>query len=296
MSTANVPLACDAGTAKPWFGAAAAALLKDRWAVLGLFALLLLALMALFAPGLFPGDPLSSVGPALLKPGANGQFPLGTDTLGRDVLAGVAHGARVSLSIGILATLFSVVLGVSVGVIAGYAGGVMDEVLSRITELFQTTPSFLLAIVIVSLAGPSVGMIVLAIGLGNFPTFARLARAEFRQLRHADFVVAAHSQGYGNARIVFQEILPNTLPPVIVTATVQTASAILTESGLSFLGLGDPNAVSWGSMIGNGREMLQSAWYLTAIPGGMIILAILAFNMLGDGLNEAFNPRLRKSP
>ncbi|MCC6982956.1 MAG: ABC transporter permease [Bauldia sp.] len=274
-------------------GSTWASFIRDPFVILGFAVVVPLIALAILAPVLFPGDPLSTVAPALIPPGGNAAFPLGTDTLGRNVAAGLAHGARISLSIGALAALFSVGLGLAVGATAGYFGGLADRILVRVTELFQTTPSFLLAVVIVTLGGPSVGVIVLAIGLGSFPIVARLVRAEFRSLKNADFVMAARSQGFGNWRIVREEILPNALPPVLTTASVLMASAILTESGLSFLGLGDPNLVSWGSMIGAGREMLQSAWYLTAIPGGMIALSILAVNLVGDGLNEALNPRLR---
>lgn len=280
-----------------WLSAPALAVfLHNPWAMAGLAILTALIALALAAPSLYPGDPLSTVGPALLPPGVDVAYPLGTDKLGRDIAACLVHGARISLAIGLLAAAISVTIGLLVGMAAGYFGGWIDDVLMRITELFQTTPSFLLAIVIVTLGGSSISMIVIAIGLGSFPATARLVRAEFRWLKSSDFVTAARSQGFSNLRIIWQEILPNTLPPVIVTASVLVASAILTESGLSFLGLGDPNVPSWGSMIGDGREMLQTAWYLTAIPGSMIILSILALNLVGDGLNEALNPRLRDRP
>ena len=270
-------------------------LLRYRLGVAGFVILATLVIAALLAPVLFPEDPLSTVASALLPPFQDPAFPLGTDPLGRDVLAQLVHGARMSLAIGFLSALVSLVIGLIVGMLAGYFGGFADDVLMRLTELVQTTPSFLLAVVIVSLGGPSLGMMTFAIGIGSFPTIARLVRAEFRWLRNSDFVLAARAQAYSPFRIVFQEILPNALPPVIVTASVLIASAILTEAGLSFLGLGDANIPTWGSMIGTGRTMLQDAWYLTAIPGLLIIITIVSVNLIGDALSEALNPKLRRA-
>jgi peptide/nickel transport system permease protein len=263
-------------------------------ALAGLVLLIGFILLALFANRLFPGDPLDMVAAPFEWPGADPQYWLGTDSLGRDVAAGISHGTRVSLLIGASSAAIGLVIGTLVGAIGGFFGGIVDDLLVRVTELFQTVPSFLLVIVLVAIGRPSVSMIALAIGVASWPTVARIVRAEFRTLRQADFVLAARSQGFSNARIIFGEILPNALPPVIVTASVMVASAILIESSLSFLGMGDPNAVSWGSMIGAGRDALRTAWYLTAIPGVAIVLAVLALNLLGDGLNDALNPRLRQ--
>jgi peptide/nickel transport system permease protein len=161
----------------------------------------------------------------------------------------------------------------------------------RVVELFQTTPTFLLVVVIVAIGEPTLQVIALAIGLASWPTVARLVRAQFRSLREADFVMAARSLGYSNGRIIVQEILPNALPPVVVAASVMIANAILTEAGLSFLNMRDPNIVSWGGMIGAGRDLLRTAWFLTALPGVAIALAVLSLNLVGDGLNEILNPR-----
>jgi len=256
--------------------------------------LLSMGLLAVLAPWLYPGDPLDMVASPLLWPGQDAAFPLGSDSLGRNVAAGLAHGAQVSLLVGGVAALVSLLIGSVIGAAAGYFGGWVDAALMRLTVLFQTVPSFLLVVVIVAIGQPTLPVIVLAIGLASWPVIARLVRAEFRSLREAEFVLAARSQGFGNLRIIVQEILPNALPPVIVTASVLVASAILIESALSFLGMGDPNVVSWGSMIGDGRELLRTAWYLTALPGSAIVLTVLALNLLGDGLNDALNPRLRK--
>ncbi|CAH2601943.1 Di/tripeptide transport system permease protein DppC [Rhodovastum atsumiense] len=264
-------------------------------ALTGLLILLLVTLAALTAPLTFPGDPLDMVARPLLWPGQDARFPLGTDALGRDVLAGLVHGARVSLLVGAAATLVSLLLGTTVGALAGYFGGRTDDVLVRLVEIFQTVPGFILLIVVVAIAGPSVPAITGAIGLVAWPAIARLVRGEFRSLREAEFVLAARALGFGHAHIILREILPNALPPVIVMASVGVATAILMESALSFMGLGDPNVISWGSMIGAGRELLRSAWYLSAVPGLAIVVTVLALNLIGDGLNEALNPRLAAS-
>ncbi len=268
------------------------AFLRNPSALAGLAILLVVAAMAVLAPWLFPGDPQDMMGPPLAWPGQDAEFPLGTDSLGRDVAAGVVHGARVSLLVGAVAASLSLTIGVLIGAVGGYYGGWLDDVLVRVTELVQTIPTFLFVIVIVTIGEPTVPLIVFAIGVACWPVTARLVRAEFRTLRESEFVLAARSQGFGNGWIIFREILPNALPPVIVTTSVLVATAILMESALSFLGLGDPNAVSWGSLIGEGREMLRTAWYLSAVPGVAIVVTVLALNLVGDAINDAFNPRL----
>jgi len=169
----------------------------------------------------------------------------------------------------------------------------MDDVLMRTTEAFQTIPPFVFVIVVVVIARPSIRSIILAIALVSWPAVARLVRAEFVALRHREFVQGCRAVGMGDLRIIFRQILPNALAPIIVTASIMVATAILTESALAFLGLGDANVMSWGSMIGAGREMLRTEWYLTAIPGLAILLTVLALNLIGEGLNDALNPRLR---
>jgi peptide/nickel transport system permease protein len=247
--------------------------------------------LALFASLLFPDDPQAMVSSPLVWPGEDWQFPLGTDSLGRDVLAQLAYGARASLLVGIASATIGLAIGMVVGATAGFFGGWVDTFLMRLVELFQTTPTFLLVIVLVSISDPSLGTIVVAIGLASWPTVARLVRAQFRSLRESDFVMAARSLGYSRLRIIVQEILPNALPPIIVAASVMIANAILTEAGLSFLNMRDPNVVSWGGMIGDGREQLRNAWFLTALPGAAIAMAVLSLNLVGDGLNEILNPR-----
>jgi peptide/nickel transport system permease protein len=260
-------------------------------AIAGLTILALVVIATLAAPLLFPTDPLAMIGKPLLWPGQDSAFPLGTDSMGRNIIAGIVHGARISLTVGLLATAIGLAFGILVGATAGYFGGWIDDVLVRFVELFQTLPSFVLLVVLVSIAGPSAVTITGAIAIISWPLVARLTRAEFRAIREKDFVMAARSLGYGHARIIFREILPNALPPLIVTSSVMVASAILMESALSFMGLGDPNVVSWGSMIGAGRELIRTAWYLTALPGFAIVLTVLSLNLIGDGLNDALNPR-----
>lgn len=222
------------------------------------------------------------------------MYPLGTDSLGRDVAAGLAWGARISLAVGFMAMICGVSAGLLVGSLAGYFGGKVDRFLVRLIEVFQVIPSFLLLVILVAIAQPSLLTVAAAIAFVTWPTIARLVRAEFRSLRERDFVIAARSLGVTDARIILREILPSALPPIIATSSVLVASAILMESALSFLGLSDPNVVSWGSMIGAGREFLRTAWYLTAVPGVAIIVTVLALNLVSDGLNDALNPQLAR--
>lgn len=292
--SASAPAPASAAAPPPPRRGALGQLLANPAAVAGALLLFLILLAALAAPWLFPHDPLDMVGPPILWPGQDPGFWLGTDTMGRDVAAGLAHGARVSLTVGVAAAMLSLLIGIAVGAAAGYFGGWVDVVLMRVTELLQTIPAFLLVAVIVAIARPSVTVIALSIGVASWPVVARLVRAEFRTLRESEFVQAARTLGYGHARIALLEILPNALPPVIVTTSVLVANAILMESALSFMNMGDPNAVSWGSMIGDAREMLRTAWYLAALPGVSIILTVLSLNLLGDALNDAFNPRLSR--
>ncbi|HYB44066.1 MAG TPA: ABC transporter permease [Candidatus Methylomirabilis sp.] len=265
-----------------------------RWtAPAGLAILLVVVAMAMSAPYVFPEDPFLMVTRPLQWPGENRAYLLGSDMLGRDVLAGIFHGARVSLAIGGAATAAALGVGVLIGALAGYYGGRMDDVLMRATEAFQTIPPFVFVMVVVVIARPSIASIILAIALVSWPAVARLVRAEFIALRHREFVQGCRAVGMGDSRIIVRQILPNALAPIIVTASVMVATAILTESALAFLGLGDANVMSWGSMIGAGREMLRTEWYLTAIPGVAILLTVLALNLIGEGLNDALNPVLR---
>lgn len=286
---ASEPIASTGGGSR-----ALAAFLRNPVGLAGLILLATIAAGAIAAPVVFDGDPFAMVAPPFLWPGQDSAYPLGTDSLGRDVAAGVLHGARVSLTVGVAATLIGVTIGVLVGSIAGYFGGRIDAALVRLIQIFHTMPSFVLLVVLVAIAQPSMLVVTCAIGLLSWPTLARLVRAEFRSLKQKDFVLAARSVGQGHARIILHEILPNALPPIVVAASVMVASSILMESALSFMGLGDPNVISWGSMIGAGREFLRTAWFLTAVPGLGIVATVLALNLVGDALNDALNPRLTR--
>jgi len=266
----------------------------SRAALIGAAILSLIVLVAATAPMAFPGSPFRQVGRPFLAP--FGEHLFGTDQLGRDVAAGVAHGARTSLIISVLATAVAVLLGTLVGGCAGYYGGSTDDVLMRSTEFFQTIPTFLFVIVLVAIITPSIKSIVVAIAVVSWPPVARLVRGEFLTLRSRDFVQACVGLGMSDGRVIFRHLLPNCLSPIVVTGSLIVATAILIESALSFLGLGDPNTMSWGFMIGAGRTFLRSAWWLCTIPGVAILLTVLAINLLGEGLNDALNPRLGKSP
>ena len=268
--------------------------LADRAGRIGLAGLVLVLGMALTAGWIFPGDPMAIAGPAQLPPFQDPAHWLGTDRLGRDVLAELFHGARVSLLVGAAAAVLAVGIGLLVGTTAGFLGGWADEALMRLTEAVQTVPSFVLALALILVLGPSLGNVVLAIGLGAWPSPARVVRAEIMALARRDFVDAYRCMGMGWARIAFAKLLPNALAPVLVLATVITASAILIESALAFLGLGDPNRVSWGSMIADGRAVLRSAWWLSAIPGVAIVVAVLSVSLLGEALTAALDPRRRR--
>lgn len=262
-------------------------------ALFGLILLVLVIGMALSAGWLFPADPLRLAGRPLQWPLHNARFLFGTDHTGRDIAAQIFHGARVSLTIGVVATAIAIAIGIVVGALAGFYGGVVDDMLMRLTEAFQILPNFLLLLVLVAVFGSTLSTVILAIGVVSWPPAARLTRAEFLSLRHREFVQAVRSLGMRDMPIVFREILPNALPPIVVYASVIMAVAILLESALAFLNLSDPNVPSWGNLIGGGRSVLRQEWYVSAIPGVAILLTVLAVSLVGQGLNDALNPRLR---
>jgi len=266
---------------------------RNRSAVLGLMILMLVVFIAAIASFIYPDDPFSLAGKPMSEPGQNG-FLLGSDSLGRDVASGIAHGAKTSLLIGLIATLAAVFIGVIFGALAGYYGGRTDNILMRVTEVFQTIPSFVFAILLVAILKPSINSIVIAITVVSWPGVARLVRGEFLALKNREFVQACHTLGMSDRRIMLAEILPNCLSPIIVIGSLMVATAILIESGLAFLGLGDPNIMSWGFQIGAGRTMLRSAWWICTFPGIAILITVLAINLVGEGLNDALNPRLRE--
>ncbi len=268
----------------------------NRGAVIGLFILALVVAAAILAPVIFPQSPWKMVQRPFLAPFEYNGLPLGTDALGRDVLSGLFHGAYVSLLVGLVSTIVALAIGVPVGAMAGYFAGRTDDALMRFTEFFQTIPSFALAIVLLAIFQPSLTFVIIAIAVVSWPPVARLVRGEVLSLRTREFVEAATLSGLGNTQIILRHVLPNALPPIIVLASLMVAQAILLESSLSFLGLGDPNVMSWGYMIGAARTVIRTAWWLSFLPGMAILLTVLALNLIGEGLNDALNPRLtRKS-
>ncbi|MCQ4159053.1 ABC transporter permease [Roseomonas sp. GC11] len=269
-------------------------LLAHRQGGPGLLLLLAVLLLALFGPWLWPGDPWEMAAPPMLWPAEEAANPLGSDVMGRDMLTGLVSGARVSLLVGFVSTLIAAGLGILVGALGGFHGGRADAALMRVTELFQTVPTFVLAVVLVAVFRPSVATAVLAIGLVSWPATARLVRAQVLALRGRDFVLAAETFGMGTARLLCTQILPNALPPVVAISSLTIAHAIQTEAALAFLGLGDPNVMSWGTMIGSGREQLVEAWYICGLPGLALVVTVLAFNLLAEGLNDCLNPHLRR--
>ncbi len=247
--------------------------------------------VAILAPLVYPGDPLSIVGGPLVRPFVDWATPLGTDRLGRDLLAGLLHGARTSMIVGIFAAVVAIALGAAIGVVAGLSGGWIDEALMRVTEAFQTVPGFLLSLAFISVVGPSLSMVVLAIALGAWTGPARVVRAEVLSIRERDFVAAARVIGMHPLEIAWREVLPHALPPVVSLASVIVAGAILTEAALSFLGLGDPNRVTWGGLIAEGRSVLRSAPYLSIVPGLALLSTVLSVHLVGEGIAAALAGR-----
>jgi peptide/nickel transport system permease protein len=266
--------------------------LRSPSGVAGGILLLLLIAFTIFGPMIYPVDPLEIVGLPFTPPDADAL--LGTDYLGRDVLAGLIHGGRATMTVGAVAALITVVIGVSVGALSGFFGGWIDSLLVKISEFFQVLPPLLFAMVLVTLFGPKLTTITIAIGAVSWTSAARLTRAEFMRLRDLDFIKASRAAGADNWHLIMRVVLPNALPPIIVSATLAIGVAILFEGGLSFLGLGDPNTMSWGLMIGQNRNYVLDAWWAVTFPGAAIFLAVLAVSLVGDGINDAVNPRLRR--
>jgi peptide/nickel transport system permease protein len=263
----------------------------SRAGLIGLSLVALLVVIALLAPVVAPTDPQTTSLDTLTPPGG-AAHPLGTDNLGRDVASGVLWGSRVSLLVGVCAAATAVLLGIVIGAVAGFYGGWADAVLGRVTELFQVIPRFVLALLVVALFGGGIWKLIVVIGILSWPQAARVVRGQVLALRGAAYVDAARVLGLRGGRIIFTEILPNVLPPVVVVASLDVAAAILLEASLGFFGLGDPNRPSWGGMLNNAQAHLRQAWWMSVFPGIAISLAVLGFNLFGDGLNDAANPRL----
>jgi len=267
--------------------------MRNRTAIAGMVMLIAVLLVAIAGPWVYPADPFEIRTMPLTPPFSEDAW-LGSDQLGRDVLTGIVYGGRATLMVGAFAALLSVAIGVTLGALAGYYGGRVDALLMRVTEFFQVLPALLFAMVVVTLFSPSLVTVTLAIGIVSWPGTARLARAEFLKTKNLEFVRAERAIGARDARIIWKVILPNALPSLVVSATLAVGAAILFEAGLSFLGLGDPNQMSWGLMIGSARQYVLSCWWAVAFPGAAIFVTVLAVSLIGDGLNDALNPKLRE--
>jgi len=264
---------------------------RHKGGVAGLIVVVFLTGVACLAPVLAPADPFSLGDMALSEPSS--LHLMGTDHLGRDMLSAVLWGLRVSLLVGVCAALIAVVLGICIGGPAGYFGAQLDNLLMRATDAFMVLPTFFLVLIVVAIFGGSIWKLIALIGITNWPPVARLVRAEFLSLRERDFALAAKAVGAGHAMIMLRHILPNALPVIIPTLSLRTAGAIITEASLSFLGAGDPNVISLGQMLINALQFMRMAWWTAMFPGLTIFVIVLALNLVGDGLNDAFNPRLK---
>ncbi|MGH7557713.1 MAG: oligopeptide ABC transporter permease [Gemmatimonadota bacterium] len=268
---------------------------RNHLAMTGLAVMALLYWVTLLAPYLAPYDPNFQGNIVLdryLSPSA--EHPLGTDKFGRDILSRILYGARISLTIGFLSVAISVTLGSLVGAVAGYFRGWVDGAIARFIDMLLSIPRLILVLVVIAIFRPEIWIVIVVLGFTGWESTARIVRGQFLQLREQEFVQASRALGYGDARIILRHILPNTLAPIIVIATLGIGTTILLEAGLSFLGLGvQPPTASWGSMVSDGRDAMISAWWISTFPGLAIVLTVVSFNLLGDGLRDALDPRLR---
>ena len=265
---------------------------RNRAAELSLYLIIGIVLAAALAYQLSPYDPFALGDETLIAP--RGDHWMGTDDLGRDTLSRVIHGSRVPLLVGFLATAASMALGILIGSLSGYFGGRTDVILMRVTEYVLVVPRFFLALLVVAMLGTGIEKIILVIGILGWPEVARVVRAQFLTFREREFVIAARAIGASHAKVIFREILPNAIPPAVVVASILVARAILLEAGLSFLGLGDPNLISWGSLLSEAQERISASVWLALFPGLAISLLVLCINLFGDGINDVLNPKLRK--
>ena len=265
---------------------------RNRAAEWSLYLIIGFVLAATLAYQLSPYDPFALGDETLVAP--RGDHWMGTDDLGRDTLSRVIHGSRVPLLVGFLATAASMALGILIGSLSGYFGGRTDIVLMRVTEYVLVVPRFFLALLVVAMLGTGIEKIILVIGILGWPEVARVVRAQFLTFREREFVIAARAIGASHAKVIFHEILPNAIPPAVVVASILVARAILLEAGLSFLGLGDPNLISWGSLLSEAQERISASVWLALFPGLAISLLVLCINLFGDGINDVLNPKLRK--
>ena len=272
----------------------------NHGAVGGLVVVIVVLLMAAFAPVLAPYPPDLTNNAAFLQPpawqaGGTWAYPLGTDAIGRDILSRLIYGARLSLLIGIAVVALSIVVGIALGLIAGFARGFTETAIMRLMDIILTLPSLLLAIVIVAILGPGLMNAMLAVAVVILPHYVRLTRASVITETSKDYVTAARANGAGTLRLMFSEVLPNCAAPLIVQASLGVSTAILDAAALGFLGLGaQPPAPEWGTMLADAREFVLRAWWVVTFPGLMILITVLAFNLLGDGLRDALDPKLKR--
>lgn len=266
--------------------------IKNKSAAGGLILMGIILFGTIFGPMLYGVDAYEMVWMPLSPPGDG--TPLGTDYIGRDIFAGILVGGRVTLTVGAISAIMTVVIGILVGALAGYFGGRVDAALMKFTEFFQVLPSLLLAMVLVTIFAPSLITIIFAIGIVGWAQVARLTRAEFMRIGNLEYVKAARAAGARDMYLMFRVILPGSLPPIIVSSALVTGASILFEAGLGYLGLGDPNTLSWGMIIGQNQNYLLDAWWTVTCPGIAIFLTVLAISLIGDGINDALNPRARK--
>lgn len=264
---------------------------RNRGAISGAVVIVLFALVAITAPVIAPYDPTAQHPRSILEP-PNSAHLLGTDSLGRDILSRIMYGGRISLSVGFSAVAVGLLVGATIGIAAGYFGRHIEDLIMRGVDVLMAIPGIILALTILAAIGPSFGGVVLAIAVSSLPTYARLARSQTLYIREMDYITAARALGAGPLRIMAKHVLPNIVAILIVSATTGLGSAILTEAGLSFLGLGvPPPTPTWGGMVSEGREFIFTAPYVALIPGVFIMLTVLAFNLTGDGLRDALDPR-----
>ena len=266
---------------------------RRRTAVAGLIILLVLIAVSIGAPLLSAQDPENMNLSQVLRP-PSGEFPMGTDYLGRDILTRVLYGGRLSLLIGLLAVVLGLAIGVPLGAVSGYYGGWADLIIQRLADILLAFPGFLLSLSLVAVLGVGLQNVIFSVAVGALPSFIRLVRGSVLSIRELTYVEAARSVGVGDRLILMRHVLPNAMAPVIVQATLNLGSAILIAAGLGFLGLGvRPGTPEWGTMLGEGRNYVFSAWYVATFPGIAIFLAVMGFNLLGDGLRDMLDPRLK---
>jgi peptide/nickel transport system permease protein len=264
---------------------------ENRMALFGLIMVTIFIFVGLFGSVIFPADPFEMVAVPLSEPGTGAL--LGSDYMGRDVFIGIIYGTRPTLVIAVTATLVTVLIGITLGAVAGFYGGMIDNVLMRITEFFQVLPPLVFAMVIVAVFSTDIVVVILAIAVTTWTVEARLTRAEFLKIKEREYVMSARAIGANNFRLIARVILPNAMPPLIIAITLRVGVTIIYEAALSFLGLTDPDIMTWGKMIGLSRDFFFDAWWSVTFPGVAILLIVLCIALIGDGLNDAFNPKLR---